>query len=64
MKDSNSKESTATVSDLVLALNELRDSLLNASLAMQELLFESDSSLRSEAVKCSTELIRRTRVHK
>jgi hypothetical protein len=64
MKDSNSKESTATVSDLVLALNELRDSLLNASLAMQELLFESDSSLRSEAVKSSTDLIRRTRVHK
>lgn len=62
MTNSNSQESTeATVSDLVVALNELRDTLVNASLMMQDLQFELDSVLRSAAIEHSKELIEKVK---
>lgn len=62
MTNSNSQESTeATVSDLVVALNELRDTLVNASLMMQDLQFDFDSVLRSAAIEHSNELLDRVK---
>lgn len=62
MTNSNSQESTeATVSDLVVALNELRDALVNASLMMQDIKFELDSVLRSAAIEHSNELMEKVK---
>ncbi|NMM13928.1 MAG: hypothetical protein HHJ17_10400 [Rhodoferax sp.] len=62
MTNSNSHESTeATVSDLVVALNELRDTLINASLMLQDLQFELDSVMRSAAIEHSNELMERVK---
>jgi hypothetical protein len=62
MTNSNSQESTeVTVSDLVVALNELRDALVNASLMMQDIKFELDSVLRSAAIEHSNELMEKVK---
>jgi len=62
MTNSNSQESTeATVSDLVVALNELRDTLVNASLMLQDIKFDLDSALQIAAIENSNVLLEKVK---
>jgi hypothetical protein len=48
-----------SVAMMVAALNELRDALVNASLALRDLQFDADLETRNAAAKLSDEVLNR-----
>lgn len=62
MKNATPQENTeATVSDLVIALNDLRDTWVNASLMLQDIRFDLDSVRRIAAIESSNELLEKVK---
>ncbi len=49
------------MSDLVVALNELRDTLVNASLMLQDIKFDLDSALQIAAIENSNVLLEKVK---
>ncbi|APW42315.1 hypothetical protein [Rhodoferax saidenbachensis] len=56
-----SDSSDESIEDIVAALNELRDVLVDLSLTMKDLMFEVDSVGRSEALERAKVLINRSK---
>ena len=60
-KTTSIRDGSGNDGDIVLALNDLRDQLVDLSMVMRDFMFEIDLVHRNEAAKLSRELLKKVK---